>query len=162
MHGSHCPRHWSSTQSTLALSSEEAELGGLANGISQGIGLRSLASDLGIELKLKLLTDATAAMGMARRLGVGKVRHLDTALLWVQDHVRSGDVILEKVAGPENPAASLTKYLSGPDLRAHMQRLNLVFESGRAESAPMLTTPTVNSLAQNKEVMRRERERASQ
>ena len=84
MRGGHCLRHWSSTQTTLALSSGEAELGGIAKGISHGIGLRSLASDLNIELSLRLRTDATAAMGMARRLGVGKGRHLDTALWWVQ------------------------------------------------------------------------------
>ena len=54
---------------------------------------------------------------MSRRLGVGKVRHLDTSLLWVQQHVRSGDVVVEKVAGPDNPGDALTKHLLGPDLR---------------------------------------------
>ena len=134
----------------------------MAKGISQGIGLRSLASDLGIDLKLKLLTDATAAVGMARRLGVGNVRHLDTSSLWVQGHVRSGDVIMQKVAGPDNPADSLTKRLAGPDLRRHMQALNLVFEEGGPVSAPQLTTQSVASLAQDKEVMRQERMRAFQ
>ena len=162
MRGAHCLKHWSSTQSTLALKSGEAELGGLPKGIPQGIGLRSLASDLGINLKLKLLTDATAAVGMSRRLAVGKVRHLDTSLLWVQGHVRSGDVLLQKVAGPDNPADSLTKHLAGPDLRRHMQALNLIFEEGRPASAPHLTTPSVTSLARDKEVMCQERARANQ
>ena len=84
MRGSHCIRHWSSTQATLALSSGEAELGGIAKGLSHAIGLRSIAADLGISLSLRVRTDATAAMGMARRLGIGKVRHLDTGLLWIQ------------------------------------------------------------------------------
>ena len=84
MRGSHCIRHWSTTQATLALSSGEAELTGIAKGIAQAIGLRSIASDLGIQFSLKVRTDATAAMGMSRRLGVGKVRHLDTSLLWIQ------------------------------------------------------------------------------
>ena len=138
MRGNHCLRHWSSTQPTLALSSGEAELGGLSKGCAQGIGIRSIASDLGIEMKLEMLTDATAAMGMARRLGVGKIRHLDTALLWIQDKVRSGEVGLKKVLGVENPADSLTKFLSGPDLHKHILRMGLVMEEGRAETAPKL------------------------
>ena len=102
MRGSHCIRHWSRTQPTIALSSGEAELGGISKGMSQGIGLRSIAQDLGFDFSLKVRTDATAAIGMSRRLGVGNIRHLDVTLLWVQDHVRSGDVALEKVPGIEN------------------------------------------------------------
>ena len=153
MRGTQCIRHWSSTQSTIALSSGEAELGGLAKGISHGIGLRSIAADLGISLSLRLRTDATAAMGMARRLGVGEIRHLDTALLWVQQCVRGGDVVMEKVPGVENPGDALTKYLLGPDLRAHVQRMHLAFEEGRAASAPELTTAIVASVHRDKEVM---------
>ena len=53
---------------------------------------------------------------------VEHVRHLDTSLLWVQGHVRSGEVLMDKFAGPENPAGCLTKYLPGPTLRGHLQR----------------------------------------
>ena len=160
LRGSHCIRHWSTTQATLALSSGEAELTGLAKGIAQGIGLRSIASDLGIEFSLQLRTDATAAMGMSRRLGIGKVRHLDTSLLWVQEKVRSGDVLLEKVAGPDNQADCLTKYVSGPDLMKHLSNMGLETEEGRAETAPQLTTSVSESLCREKEVMREERRNA--
>ena len=156
MRGGHCLRHWASTQTTIALSSGEAELGGLAKGISQGLGLRSIAADLGIETGLRLRTDATAAMGMARRLGVGKIRHLDTSLLWVQGHVRSGEVLLEKVPGQENPGDALTKYLSGPDMKGHLQRMNLVFEEGRPASAPQLATSCTVDTTHAKEVMQLE------
>ena len=159
MRGTHCLRHWASTQTTIALSSGEAELGGLSKGISHGIGLRSIATDLGIQTKLRLRTDATAAMGMARRLGVGKIRHLDTALLWVQGHVRSGEVLLEKVAGQENPGDALTKYLSGPDLRGHLSRMHLAFEEGRPASAPQLTTACSEDTSHAKEVIRAEKAR---
>ena len=84
-------------------------------------------------------TDATAAMGMSRRLGVGKIRHLDTALLWIQHKVRSGDVLLTKVPGPENCADCLTKNLDAPDMRRHLARMGLVIEQGRAASAPQIS-----------------------
>ena len=139
MYGGHCLRHWSSTQPTISLSSGEAELGGLSKGAAQGIGLRSIGTDLGLSYSICMHTDATAAMGMSRRLGVGKIRHLDTTLLWVQDKVRSGDIMLCKVPGPENCADSLTKYISGPDVKRHLSRIGLVPEEGRAATAPKLT-----------------------
>ena len=126
--------------------------------MSHGIGLRSVGADLGITLKLRLRTDATAAMGMARRLGVGKIRHLDTSLLWCQQQVRSGEILLEKIAGTENPGDSLTKHLSGPELRAHMDRMSLELQEGRAETAPQLTTAVLASCDHGCEVIRRERD----
>ena len=78
MHGGHCIKHWSSTQTTVTLSSGEAELGGVCRGASHALGLQSLAKDLGIPLALEVLADATAAIGICRRRGLGKIRHLDT------------------------------------------------------------------------------------
>ena len=69
---------------------------------------------------------------------MAKIRHLDTGLLWIQDKVRSGEVGLSKVAGPDNPADSLTKHLAGPDIRRHLARMSLVAEEGRAATAPQL------------------------
>ena len=158
MRGTHCLRHWSSTQTTVALSSGEAELGGIAKGMSQGLGLRSIGHDLGISLALKLWTDATAAMGMARRLGVGKIRHLDTSLLWVQQQVRTGDFTLEKVPGQENPGDALTQHLSGQELRGHNQRMHLELREGRAESAPQLTTHMIKDLDEMCTAVRHERD----
>ena len=48
MHGSHLIKHWSTTQTTVALSSGEAELTGIVKGAAQGLGLQSLAADLGM------------------------------------------------------------------------------------------------------------------
>ena len=42
-------KHWSKTQSTIALSSGEAELIGIGSGCAQGLGLQSLAADMGLE-----------------------------------------------------------------------------------------------------------------
>ena len=136
MRDRHCIRHWSTTQATLALCSGEAELTGIAKGMAQAIGLRPIAADLGIHFDLRPRTDATAAMGMSRRLGISKILHLDTSLLWIQEKVRSGDVQLAKVHGPENCADALTTYLAAPDLRRHLAKMSLVIEDGRAATAP--------------------------
>ena len=138
MRGKHCIKHWSATQPTIAISSGEAELGGMCKGASQLIGMQSISRELGFEFTLHMATDATAAIGMSRRLGIGRIRHLDTSLLRIQTKVRSGDIDLEKVPGKINPADALTKHISGPEIVDHMARINIVFEHGRAASAPQL------------------------
>ena len=45
-------KHWSVTQTAIALSSGEAELTGIVKGTTYGLGFRSLAADLGISLSL--------------------------------------------------------------------------------------------------------------
>ena len=88
MAGQNCLKHWSKTQSTIALSSAEAELHGISAGASQALGMRSIGRDLGMELTLTILTDAAAAVGIVRRRGLGRIRHLDVTDLWV--HEKSG------------------------------------------------------------------------
>ena len=60
--------------------------------------------------------DSSAAMGTARRKGVGKIKQLETRTLWVQDQVARGRIILNKIDGESNPADLLTKYLSSPKI----------------------------------------------
>ena len=134
--GSHLLRHWSVTQSTVSLSSAEAELGGICKGASVSLGLVSISRDLGMEFSLTVQTDASAAIGMCRRRGLGKVRHLATADLWVQDRIRCGDFKLVKISGQENTSDILTKYVNRPLLVRHLRALGLVTEEGRADSAP--------------------------
>ena len=135
-----CVKHWSKTQSTIALSSGEAELHGIAAGISHGLGLQSLARDLGITLGIRVHTDATAALGICRRRGLGKIRHLDTTDLWCQEKVRAGAVTLHKVPGVDNPADIITKYVERATLEKMLGILNLMPLDGRAACAPAAAT----------------------
>ena len=70
MFGAHCVKHWSKTQSTVCLSSGEAELRGIGEGLAQALGLQSIARDLGMQWSIYLHSDATAAIGIARRRGM--------------------------------------------------------------------------------------------
>ena len=87
MLGKHNIRHWSTTQPTISLSSAEAELHGIARGAAQGIGLQSVARDLGMHFDIVIMTDAAAAIGIVRRRGLGQVRHLDVTDLWIQENI---------------------------------------------------------------------------
>ena len=136
MVGSCCVKHWSKTQSTIALSSGEAELGGVAYGTAQALGLQSVCRDLGMELKLRVHSDATAAIGIAKRRGLGRIRHLATTDLWIQEKIRDGKVELLKILGTENPADVLTKYVDKKTMEAALTKLSLEFQEGRSQIAP--------------------------
>ena len=93
--GGHLLKHWANTQNTIALSSGEAELAGIAKGSGEGMGLVSVAADLGMDVSLTVLADSSAAIGICRRTGIGKVRRLAVGQLWVQERVRQGDFGLQ-------------------------------------------------------------------
>ena len=137
--GRHLIKHWSVTQKTVTLSSGEAELGGVVKGATEAIGLRSLAHDLGLELRIELYADSAAAIGICRRTGVGRVRHLAVGQLWVQERLRTGEFTLFKVLGAKNAADLMTKHLTGPSIETHISALGLQPETGRASSAPTVT-----------------------
>ena len=48
MLGGHAIKHWSSTQTSISLSSGEAEFAGVIRGAGQGLGFQALLRDVGI------------------------------------------------------------------------------------------------------------------
>jgi hypothetical protein len=145
--GKHLLKHWASTQKKITLSSGEAELGALVRGCSEVLGLQSVARDLGVELKPEVHADSSAAIGICNRSGIGKVRHLAVAQLWVQELVRSKACRLYKVLGTENPADLMTKPLPRSEIDAHLGRLGLSRATGRAETAPRADANVDTTLA---------------
>ena len=78
----------------------------------QGVAPLQRASDfLGYTTKGRLMMDASSAIEIATRSGVGSVRHLAARHLWVQREVESNSFSVEKVAGPRNPADLGTKHV---------------------------------------------------
>ena len=139
MIGSHTIRTYSSTQTTVSLSSGEAEYYGLVKGAAAGLGHQAIMADYGVHLPVRCWTDSSAALGIAKRSGLGKIRHLATHTLWLQEKVRDKSIEVRKIKGDENPADLFTKHLPSRD-KVH-QLVKLVgceYRDGRAESAPLL------------------------
>jgi hypothetical protein len=145
--GKHLLKHWASTQKKITLSSGEAELGAVVRGFSEALGLQSVARDLGVDLHPEVHADSSAAIGICTRTGIGKVRHLAVAQLWVQELVRLRTVRLFKVLGTENPADLMTKPLPRVEIDAHLGRLGLSRATGRAETAPRADATVDTTLA---------------
>ena len=140
--GKHPVKAWSTTQNVIALSSGEAEYYGMVKGGSMGLGVQALLKDLGVSKGLKIKTDASAAKGIATRKGLGKVRHLEVNLLWLQDKVSKGEIEIEKIPGKTNRADALTKALGGEELREHIGWLQAEIAKGRHPIMPATTEKT--------------------
>ena len=126
--GNHCVKCWSSTQGPIALSSAEAEYYSMVEGVTRAIGLKNLAAEVGVVFgatPIILYTDSTAAKSFASRRGLGKMRHIETRELWLQESVNKKDVLLKKVQGEDNPADLMTKYLQAKDITKHVRSLGI-------------------------------------
>ena len=139
MIGSHLIKSWSSTQGLVSLSSGEAEFYGVTKASGIALGYKSLLKDLGVKAKVRVWTDSSATMGICGRLGLGKLRHIDTRSLWLQQKLREGALELRKVRGENNPADLFTKHLSSPEkIVGLMKLMGCRYADGRAHAAPQL------------------------
>ena len=138
MLGCHAIKHWTSTQSSVALGSGEAEFAGVIRGSGQGLGYQALLRVFEVEAHLRVWPYSSVAIGICSRQGLGKLRHLDTHTLWIQQAVRLGRAELRKADGEVNPADLFTKHgLSQARLGALVLLHGCEYSGGRAESAPL-------------------------
>ena len=105
LHG--CLVHSSSrTQRTIALSSGEAETYAYAatSGGCDAVLLKACLSYLfpGEELAVKLFIDSSACRAILQRQGVGKVRHLSTRWLWMQQFCKRGVFLIHPIGNKSN------------------------------------------------------------
>ena len=136
MIGNCCVKYCSKTQTTISLSSGEAELRSIAVGCAQALGIQSLMRDMGWHAPIIIHSDATAAIGIARRKALGKIRHLDVTDQWIQEQIRSNIIQVAKVLGTEDMADALTKYVDKKSLDGAMGRMHMIKTSGRSVMAP--------------------------
>ena len=107
--GMHCIKGWSKTQSLIALSSGESEFYASLKAAAETLGLIAVLKDLGWHLNGEVWGDANAALGIIQRTGLGKTRHIDTGLLWIQQVVAQKRLQFGKVLGTNYPADLFTK-----------------------------------------------------
>ena len=108
-------------------------------GATELLGMQSVFADFGMyNTRLALCSDATAAIGIVDREGLGRVRHLATADLWVQQRVRNGELSVSKWPGKDNVADIGTKGMDSPNLTKHLSTLGFTQLEGRAQCAPEL------------------------
>ena len=97
-----------------------------------------MLKDLGVEKEIRLHTDAAAALGIICRKGVGKVRHLDTSVLWLQQKELQQAVRFLKVPGADNSSDLMTKHLAENLVIKHLTGMGATFIYGRADAAAQI------------------------
>ena len=141
MLGTHCIKSWSSTQAHIALSSAEAEYYAMVKGASNALGVAGMLKDMGVPvgvalIEISLYSDASAALGIAQRRGLGKVRHVELQELWLQHHIAKGTIKVFKVKGEHNISDSLTKHSTAERIEQTMYHADQIIAEGRHDIMP--------------------------
>ena len=82
--------------------------------------------DLGFAVKPVLAIDVKATEHILHRQGIGKLKHIDVAYLWVQDEIRSQRLRVRRVRSEENVADLGTKPISKTVIAKHCLMLGYV------------------------------------
>ena len=138
--GQHVVKTYSRQQRVVALSSAEAELYAMVAASAETLAIMAYAQEIGMALGGEVYTDSSAALGISKRAGIGKVRHLRTQGLWVQEVRMIGRLAYHKVLGTKNPADILTKHVPADLLSKHLGAIQVEARGGRAETAPELNS----------------------
>ena len=99
-------------QDTHAQSSGESDFYALGAGCADGLDVKAILNDLGMQAKINLRCDAKAVRALAHRQGLSKrTRHVKVKYLYVQDLVKSKEIEVSRVATETNLADMGTKHL---------------------------------------------------
>ena len=129
-YGRHSLRHSSNLQSTVSLSSGESEFYALVKAVASGMATQELFRSWGINTKLHVYTDLSAAVGTCNRLGLGKSRHVQTRFLWIQEKLAEKVFELFKIDAKLNTADICTKALASEAVERHLKAMGFEALSG--------------------------------
>ena len=138
MLGQHCVKHSSNLQSTISLSSGESEFYALVKAGAAGLGLKAMLDEWLVPCDLILLSDSSAARGIAARKGLGKTRHVQTRYLWIQERLREKEFKIEAVRTDKNLSDICTKPMSHDACWYHMSRMSQDYVAGKNVHAKRL------------------------
>eukprot|EP00435_Cladocopium_sp_Y103_P011431 s2868_g3.t1 len=127
----------SRTQRVVSLSSCESELHGMVSTLADGIFLRRCAEFLTkATIEHILYTDSSSARQLAQRQGVGKIKHLDAKILWIQSKVQEKSVVLSQISTVWNVSDAGTKVLGAGRLRLLLHQLGMFLQHGDERVGP--------------------------
>ena len=132
---------WNSrAQHTVALSSTEAEYMSLSDTSRQLVWIKSLLSELGIDLgPIPLCRDNQGSIFMASNpVQERRIKHIDIRFHYVRELVQQRKVELFFINSAENPADMFTKNLGRTKFTQFRSSLGLqIYSSSNAHSTPV-------------------------
>ena len=115
LHGKHLIKAWTKQQSIVVTSTAES------------MGVQAFAKDLGGVVTIRLHIDASAALYIISRTGLGKAKHIEIQHLWLQEAVRSGKLTVEKIPTETNSSDLGTKHLTSERSEMLMRLVNCFY-----------------------------------
>ena len=146
MFGRHLIQSWGRQQRAVALSSAEAETYGMVACSAELLGIQSCAADIGMQFSAALDAEASAALGIVQRRGIGKARHIRTQCLWLQEAHATKRLAIDHIDGSRNPSDLFTKHRGELLMDRRTKVIGAEAESGRAGTAPELSLLDVSKL----------------
>ena len=135
MLGGHLIASSATTPNVVATSSGEAEFLRVDQECFEALGAVAMAADMAKMVTPRVRADATASKAIASRRGLGRVSHLHTQVLWVQEAVARRELTIAKVPGCGNPAYLGTKHLAQREVHECMRRAGCHTAGGRTRLA---------------------------
>ena len=123
------PVSWRSTlQSTVALSTTEAEYMAVTEAVKEAIWLHGLLDELGIGQKsIKVHCDSQSAIHLAKnQVYHARTKHIDVRYHFVRKILEDSTILLQKIQTKENPADMLTKVVTTIKFQHCLNLINVV------------------------------------
>ena len=135
MLGGHLLAASATTQKVVATSSGEAEFYALTKSASTALGAVAMAANMSKVVKPHVRVHATASKAIASRLGVGRMRQLQTQVLRVQEAVARRELTIVKVPGVEYSTDMGTEHLAQREMHKCLKRAGCHITGGRSRMA---------------------------
>ena len=122
------PVSWRSTlQSTVALSTTEAEYMAVTEAFKEAIWLHGLVEDLGIiQKQVEVFCDSQSAICLAKnQVYHGRTKHIDVRFHFIREIIDEGNILLQKIRTADNPADMLTKVVTGIKFQHCLDLINI-------------------------------------
>ncbi|KAL5778179.1 hypothetical protein ACOSP7_011105 [Xanthoceras sorbifolium] len=123
------PVSWKSTlQSTVALSTTEAEYMAVTEAVKEAIWLQGLLKDLGFGQKhVKVHCDSQSAICLAKnQVYHVRTKHIDVRYHFVREILEEDQILLQKIHTAENPADMMTKVVTSIKFQHCLDLINIL------------------------------------
>lgn len=110
----------------------------------KGWGILSAYRDIGEEHSGKVWTDASAALGVIQRKGLGKTRHIHTHHLWIQEAAAKQRLAFNKIKGTEHCADLMTKHLDQQTIAGQLPRMSVTINNTKSQMVWGITSVARN------------------
>ena len=122
------PVSWKSTlQSTVVLSTTEAEYMAITEAVKETIWLQGLFDDLGVGQKqVTVLCDSQSSIHLAKnQVYHARTKHINVRYHFVREIIEEGGVLVQKIKTDDNPADMLTKVVTTIKFNHYLGLINI-------------------------------------